>query len=263
MNGSAGHPASGPEGKVLLVTGATSGIGLHCARTLAQAGARVILTGRRQDRVDAAAELLTREGLEVDAASLDVGSEVDWLRVIAMAESVSGRLDGILSNAGECVLAPLGELRPEDVQRQLTVNVIGTFLAIKHGLPALRRAGGGQIVAVGSVAALRPAAGSTAYSASKAALVDLVRHGAAEGAAQRPAVQVFAIHPGMIAGEGAIEAFGAERARAMQDAIAAQTPVGRIGQPADVGHLVHWIFSNQASSSSGAQFVIDGGFSMR
>lgn len=250
-------------GKVLMVTGATSGIGLHCARRLAQAGAQVVLTGRRPERVEAAARGLADEGLQVRASSLDVGQEADWERTIAKIESELGRLDGILSNAGECVLAPIEDLTPQAVQRQLTVNVTGTFLALKHGLPAVRRSGGGQIVAVGSVAALRPAAGSTAYSASKAALEDLVRRGAAEGAARQPAVQVFAIHPGMISGEGAIEAFGAERARAMQDAIAAQTPVGKIGHPADVAHLVHWLFANQAPSSSGTRFVIDGGFSMR
>lgn len=263
MSSVADHGDPGVAGKVLLVTGATSGIGLQCARTLAGAGAKVILTGRRPDRVEAAAALLAEDALKVDAFSLDVTAEADWMRVIASAESRFGRLDGVLSNAGECVLAPIAQLEPEAVQRQLKVNVVGTFLAIKHGLQAVRRAGGGQIVAVGSVAGLRPAANSTAYSASKAALIDLVRHGAAEGAMQRPAVQIFGVHPGMISGEGAIEAFGAERARAMQDAIAAQTPVGRIGHPADVARLVHWIFSNQASSSSGAQFVIDGGFSMR
>ncbi|MDH7452217.1 SDR family oxidoreductase [Luteimonas composti] len=255
--------APGVAGKVLLVTGATSGIGLQCARSLAEAGAKVILTGRRQDRVDAAAALLAGAGLDIEAHVLDVTVEADWLRAVAAAKSAFGRLDGILSNAGECVLAPIDQLDPASVQRQLKVNVVGTFLALKHGLPAVRESGGGQIVAVGSVAGLRPAANSTVYSASKAALVDLVRFGATEGAARQPSVQVFGVHPGMIAGEGAIEAFGAERAKAMQDAIAAQTPVGRIGLPEDVSRLVQWIFSNEASPCSGAQFVIDGGFSMR
>ena len=151
----------GPQlrGKVALVTGAASGIGAACARTLAREGARVLLTDLDDHRGEALAGAIREAGGEAAYLHQDVTEEDRWIEVVAAAESRFGKLDILVSNAGIGIMTSIVDMTLADWRRQMAINVDGVFLSVKHSIPAMRRAGGGSIVLISSVAGLRGSAG--------------------------------------------------------------------------------------------------------
>lgn len=250
------------QGKVIMITGATSGIGKGCAEHLAAQGARVVVAGRKGDVGRAVCADITAAGGMAEFQRLDVTSEDEWSTAIASVLARHGQLNGLISNAGECVLAPIETLSLEQFRFLLRVNVVGTFLALRHGMAAIRRSGGGAIAAVSSVAGIRPNAGSTIYSATKASISGLVRQAALEGRAMTPHVQVNAVYPGMIWVEGVAESLGEAAALAMRDAVVARTPLARAGTPHDIATVMALLMSGRVPSLSASPLVVDGGFSL-
>lgn len=244
--------------RVIFVTGATTGIGRVCALSFAREGALVAVSGRNPALGEAVAAEIRDAGGDALFVKLDVSRESDWASAIAATEERFGRIDGILSNAGEVLHAPLEQLTIDQFQLVVQVNIEGTFLALKHGLAALGRSRGGALVAIASTAGLRPKFGGSAYNSSKAAVLDLVRAAASEGGRSTPRIQVNAICPGMIwSGEDA-DKLSAPRLREIQGIID-RTPLGRSGLPEEVAAMAILLLAGKAPSLSGNPLLLDGG----
>jgi NAD(P)-dependent dehydrogenase (short-subunit alcohol dehydrogenase family) len=155
------------DGKVAIVTGGASGIGAACAAALAREGAKVVITDLDDAGGQAVAEKIGGAGGEAIYFHQDVSVEEGWPAIIETAERRFGRLDVIVANAGIGILCKAVEMTLADWRRQTAVNLDGVFLSVKYAVPAMRRAGGGSIIIMSSVAGLRGSAGLAGYCATK------------------------------------------------------------------------------------------------
>lgn len=199
MTGAETGPLEGPrplEGRTCVVTGASSGIGEATVRALAAEGARVVAGARRLDRLEALAASVEGEG-RVIAAEADVTRRGDVEALAARSLEAFGRLDVWVNNAGVMPLSPLEELRVEDWERMVDVNVKGVLYGLAAALPPMMESGGGHIVNVGSLAGRRPFPGGAVYSATKFAVRALTWGMHLELAAERN-VRVTDVQPGVV-----------------------------------------------------------------
>lgn len=252
-------------GKVALVTGAASGIGAACATLLAREGARVVVSDIDAGRGVETVEAIRASGGEAIFVAQDVTEEHRWVEVVAETERAFGRLNVLVSNAGIGLAAPVVEMTLADWRRQNAINLDGVFLSCKHCVPAMRRAGGGSIVLMSSVAGLRGAMGLAGYSATKAGVRYFGKSLALECASAGDGVRVNTVHPGIIDtpiwGKIPLDA-ETSRANAPMDprAIAhASVPLERAGTPEDVARGVLWLASDASSYITGSELVVDGG----
>ena len=239
-------------GKVLIVTGASRGIGAAAARLFARCGATVVAAARDEPALAAAAAEIGRAGGEATALATDVTDPdaVEWL--VATTVERFGRLDGAFNNAGQGHLpTPLAELDPTEFTRVLSVNLVGVFLCLRAELPRL--AAGGAIVNMSSSAGLSGAPGMSAYSAAKHGVIGLTRTAALDYGPR--GVRVNAIAPGPILTEDGIGAAPAE----IQQRVAQALPLRRLGTASEVAELAAWLLSDAATFVNGATISIDGG----
>ena len=246
-------------GKAAFVTGAASGLGQAIAMRFAEEGARVALADRDTEGGERVATAIGAAGLFL---RLDVTQEAQWLAQLGRAAAAFGRLDILVNNAG---IGPLGSIEKttlEEWRGVHAVNLDGVFLGCKHGIPHLRAAGGGSIVNMSSVAGIIGTPTLAAYGASKAAVRQLTKSVALHCAQRRDGIRCNSIHPSFIETpmvEAMIAAAKApERARA---GLAAQVPLGRLGQAEEVAALALYLASDESRFVTGAEFVIDGGLS--
>ncbi len=248
------------EGKVALVTGGASGIGAACAAVLAREGAAVVLTDL--DDAGGAAVAARIRGMGGSAAYLrqDVTDEARWIEVVAEVERLHGRLDVLVANAGIAVMGPVFEMSLADWRRQMAVNLDGVFLAVKHAVPAMRRAGGGSVIIMSSVAGIRGSAGLAGYSASKGAVRLFAKSVAMECAGARDGVRVNSVHPGIIA-TAIWDKMDARRNAALdpREIAASTVPIGVAGEAEDIANGVLFLASDASRHMTGAELVIDGG----
>jgi len=254
------------QGKVALVTGAGSGIGLASAKMLAERGARVALVGRTQDELRDARQQIERAGGEALALVADVSDPGAMQDVYAQVQQRWGRLDIVFANAGiNGVWAPLEELTPEDWDQTLSVNLKGTFLTVKYALPLLKKRGGAVIVD-SSINGTRVFSntGASAYSSSKAAQVAFAKMVALELAKHR--IRVNVICPGAI--DTNIDQ-NTERKNLEEVKEPVVYPEGEIpltdgasGSAEQVAELVCFLASDAASHITGTEVWIDGGQSL-
>ncbi len=245
-------------GKVCMVTGATSGIGKQCAITLARAGAHVMVAGRKKPLGDTIVADIVKAGGRAAFVALDVTSEDAWAKAIADVESIAGRLDVLVNNAGESVARPIGELAVDELLFLLGVNLDSCFLSLKAALPLMERTGG-VVINVSSVAGLRAAARNTIYGTSKAAVTGFSGAVAADLAAAGSNVRVLSLHPGLIWGEGVEASLGKEGAQKFLDFILPKTPLRRVGQVDDIAEIVAYLASDPAAAINGQEVTVDGG----
>lgn len=231
------------DGKVALVTGGRSGIGLACARRLATYGARVVTAQRT-------------EAEDFETVSADLANASAPAQIIDQVVATAGRLDILINNAGVMYEATVEEMVLEDWERTMAVNLRAPFLLIKHALPHLR--GGGSIVNIGSIEGLGSNPRHPAYCASKAALHALTRAVAVDHG--NDGVRCNAVAPGWIDTD-LNEDFIASMSDpdAFRREIGRIHPVGRTGSPEDVAALVAWLASDEASFITGQTYTIDGG----
>jgi len=244
------------SGKVAVITGATSGIGKGCAIEMAKAGAKLVVTGRNEERGANTVRLVQEVGGEVIFVRQDVTVEADWLKVMDATISTYGRLDCLLSNAGEAVIKPLEKLTLDDLQFLLRVDLDGPFLGIKHAWPHLKKIGGGTIMNMSSITGQKGGALGSAYCAAKGAQLALTRAAALEGAAHN--IRVNSIHPGLIWTEGVPDVMGPNPETYMPR-LRASVPTGEVGETWHVGKTVVYLASDEATYVTGAEINVDGG----
>ena len=239
--------------KVAVITGGTTGIGFAAAQRFVAEGAKVIITGTNAETLDKArAEL----GTSVEVIPSDAASEQDVKTLFTRVHEKYGPLDVLFLNAGIARFAPWDQHSEEDFDRQFAINVKGPWLAIKHAMPVLKD--GASIIATTSIANRQGMAATSAYSATKAALAQLVRVAATELAPR--GIRVNAVSPGPIETPifGKIGMPQAE-VQQMAEGIQSQVPLGRFGQPEEIANMVLFLASDESSYVHGQEFAVDGG----
>lgn len=243
------------DAQVIVVTGAAQGIGAACAQRLARSNARLALWDVDEAQGEALAQTLRAIGTEVLFVACDVSDAAAVASATAATIAAFGRIDGLVNNAGIVRSAPFLEMSEAEWQRVIDVNLSGAFRVGQAVAREMAAQGGGSIVNMGSVSGLLASPGIAAYNTSKGGMHQLTRVMAVELAAQ--GVRVNAVAPGTIATELAIQAvMGSEEARAR---VLGRTPLGRLGEPAEVADAVAFLLSPAASYLSGSILVIDGG----
>jgi len=252
------------DGKVAIVTGAASGIGAACARTLAREGARVVATDIDEARGGELVAAIAAAGGEAACLSHDVTDEARWIAVAAEIEARYQRLDILVANAGIGIMVPsIVEMSLADWRRQTAVNLDGVFLSVKHCLPLMRRSGGGSIVMMSSVAGLRGSPILAGYCATKGGVRLFAKAIAMECAAD--GIRVNSVHPGIIDTPiwqkiPAGAASGGRNAPLDPHELARLgVPMGHAGSAQDIADGVLFLASNASSHMTGAELVIDGG----
>lgn len=232
--------------KVALVTGASSGIGRAIALAYAGAGASVVVSDTNADGGKETVQLIREAGGKAVFAAADVANAVDCEELVAVALAEYGRLDIACNNAGiGGDIAPTADYTIDGWNRVIGVNLTGVFQCMKYEIAAMLKTGGGAIVNIASILGAVGFAGAPAYVAAKHGVLGLTKTAALEYSAQ--GVRVNAVGP----------------ATASREALVAQHPIGRLGQPEEVASLVLWLSSPQASFVSGAYYPVDGGYLAR
>ncbi|MFI5618083.1 glucose 1-dehydrogenase [Streptomyces sp. NPDC051567] len=247
------------DGKVALITGASSGIGAAAARVFAREGAALLLVARREDRLDALTRELREKGAEVEYAVADVTRRVDTAAAVARAVRHFGRLDCAFNNAGwGAGRTPLHEMDDDLYDRIMDVNVRGVWNCLRDEIPAMLATGGGAVVNNSSVGGLLATPVAAPYVAAKHAVIGLTKAAAAEYAAQ--GVRVNAVAPGTTRTEVVSEWFAA--VPGMEEQLHAGTPQPRTAEPEEIAEAAAWLCSSRASFITGVTMPVDGGFTM-
>ena len=246
----------GLEGKAALVTGGGSGIGLGCAQRLAAEGAVVTICGRTQERLDAA---LGEIDGTAHAIACDVTDEEQVKAAVAAAAEPTGALDVVVASAGgSSTIGPLTQVDAQAFRDTMDLNVVGTFLALKHAAPVMIRGGGGSFIGISSIAGTTTHRWFGAYGPAKAGIEALVEMAADELGASN--VRVNAIAPGLVDTElvGAITAGGP-----VFDDYLDQMPIARPGSVEDIAAAAAFLAGDQATWVTGQVLHVDGGHSLR
>lgn len=238
--------------KIALVTGGSTGIGLASAQELAAQGAKVYITGRRQQELDAAIALIgtSAKGIRADVSRLD-----DLDKVYAQIAEESGRLDILFANAGGGDMLALGAITEEHFDRIFGTNVRGVLFTVQKALPLL--GAGSSIILTASTVSVKGTANFSVYSASKAAVRNFARSWALD--LQGRGIRVNVVSPGPVKTPGLGGVVAEEERQGLFDALAAQVPLGRIGEPAEVGKAVAFLASDAASFINAIELFVDGG----
>jgi len=248
-------------GKSAFVTGGASGIGRAIALRFAAEGARVAVA-----YIDAAGGRETAATIGSAALFLahDVTAEADWVANLERAAAAFGRLDILVNNAGIGPASTIEKTSLEEWRRVHAVNLDGVFLGCKHAIPHLRAAGGGAIINMSSVAAMMGTPTLAAYGSSKAAVAQLSKSVALHCAARRDAIRCNSIHPVFTATPMVEKMIAGSRAPdETRRALAAQVPLGRLGEAEEVAALALYLASDESRFVTGGEFVIDGGITAR
>ncbi|PJM71188.1 SDR family NAD(P)-dependent oxidoreductase [Achromobacter ruhlandii] len=240
------------NGKIALVTGGTTGIGFAAAQELAAQGARVFITGRRQAELDAAVAALggAAAGIRADGAVLG-----DLDNVYAQIARTAGKLDILLANAGGGDMLPLGAITEEHFDRIFGTNVRGTLFTVQKALPLL--VDGASVILTASTVSLQGTANFSVYSASKAAVRNFARSWALD--LKDRGIRVNVVSPGPIRTPGLGGLVPDEARQGLFDHLAAQVPLGRLGEPREIGKAVAFLASDAASFINGIELFVDGG----
>ena len=241
------------QGKIAVVTGGTSGIGLATARLFAAEGARVFITGRRQAELDAAAASIPgATGIQADSSSSD-----DLARLFETIKEQAGHIDVLYVNAGGGSMAPLGAITAGHFDDAFDRNVKGLVFTVQGALPLLSK--GASVVLTSSTAGSVGTPAFSIYSASKAAVRNLARSWILD--LKDRAIRINVVSPGPVRTPGLVELAGPEAAaqQGLLDMLAAQVPLGRVGEPEEIARAVLFLASSDSSFVNGAELFVDGG----
>lgn len=242
------------NGKIAVVTGGNSGIGLASAIRFAADGAQVVIIGRRQEELDKAVDLIGPDAIAIQG---DISNLADLDRIYAQIKADKGRIDILFANAGLGDFEPLGSITEESFDRTFGINVKGTLFTVQKALPLMHT--GGSVILTGSTTGTMGTPAFSVYSATKAALRNFARSWALD--LKGTGIRVNVISPGPIATPGldlALTSTGQKDA--FIDGMVQQVPVGRIGQPEDVAAAALFLASDESSFMTGSEMFVDGGF---
>jgi len=239
------------SGKIAVITGGSSGIGLATAKRFVEEGAYVFITGRRQAELDKAVAEIGRNvtGVQGDVSNLD-----DLDRLYKEIETKKGKLDVLFANAGIAEPVPTPEVTPEHYDRTFDINTRGVFFAVHKALPLMKD--GGSIIVNGSGAWQKGIPMYAAYAATKAALRSFVRTWTAEFAGK--GIRANVISPGPVETPILEGQFG-ENTEAVKERFKAMVPMGRIGKPEEIASAAVFLASDESSYISGIDLPVDGG----
>jgi meso-butanediol dehydrogenase/(S,S)-butanediol dehydrogenase/diacetyl reductase len=248
---------SGMAGKIVLITGSSDGIGKETARHLAAKGAHVVMCARRPEPLLQAADEIRAEGGSAEAHPLDVSDLDAFTALIHETAHKHGRLDGLVNNAmsasyGKTIL----DLDIADWRRDFAVNVDATFIGTREAIRAMLPKGGGSIVNISAIAAIRVAPGLASYSASKAAMNQLTACAGLEFADQ--GIRVNCIMPGQIVTPNT-QGIAAMRGEKTGLSIAETAPIKRVGETREIAEVVEFLLSDASSFMTGTAIPVDGG----
>ena len=242
------------EGKVALITGGNSGIGLATAKQFVNEGAYVFITGRREAELAAAKKQI---GKKVTAIQGDVSNLDDLDRLFAQIKKEKGKIDIVFANAGVARYAPLGTITEEFFDSIFDINVKGVLFTVQKSLPLLRD--GGSIILNASIVASKGLSSNSVYSATKAAVRSFARTWTTDLKDRR--IRVNAISPGPIDTPGLSELLASsETGEQRRKMISTTVPLGRFGRPEEIAKAVVFLASDDASYITGIELFVDGGF---
>ncbi|MEW5562871.1 SDR family oxidoreductase [Enterobacter asburiae] len=240
-------------GKVAVITGGNSGIGLATAKRFALEGAQVVITGRRQQALDEAKELI---GHDVMAIQGDIANLADLERIFSQIGAVKGKIDILVANAGLGEVQPLGEITEASYEKTFGVNVKGTLFTVQKALPLM--SSGGSIVLTGSTTGSMGTQAFSVYSASKAAIRNFARSWALD--LRGTGIRVNVLSPGSTITPGLLNvAESTGQKEAMLADFAQQTPLGRIGDADEIAAAALFLASDDSSFMTGSELFADGG----
>jgi NAD(P)-dependent dehydrogenase (short-subunit alcohol dehydrogenase family) len=242
------------EGKIAIVTGGTTGIGLATAKRFAAEGAQVFVTGRRQTELDAAVAAIGpgATGVQADSANLS-----DLNRLYERVKTEAGRIDVLFVNAGGGSMLPLGSITEEQYDDTFGRNVKGVLFTVQKALPLL--VDGASVILTGSNASIKGTPAFSVYSASKAAVRNFARSWTLD--LKTRGVRVNVISPGPIKTPGLVELAGPDAAqqKGLLDYMASTVPLGHVGEPDDIAGAAAFLASDDARFIAGAELFVDGG----
>ncbi len=241
------------NGKVALVTGASSGIGKATALAFAKAGATVVIAARRELEGTAVGDAIKANGGDATFVKTDVTKEAEVAALLATISSEYGRLDFAFNNAGSGKASRLVDYTEQDWDAEIAINLKSVWLCLKYEMPLMARSGGGGIVNMSSQGGLLGIANYGVYGAAKGGVIALSRAAAAEGAADK--IRVNSIAPGAVKTE-----LWDNAPAGMLERVAAGIPLQRVGQPEEIAAAVLFLCSPAASFITGQNVPIDGGF---
>jgi meso-butanediol dehydrogenase / (S,S)-butanediol dehydrogenase / diacetyl reductase len=247
-------------GKAAIVTGAGTGIGRAIAVTIAREGAKVAAVGRRREKLEEVAQAIHQAGGEAIATVCDVSNEADTQRAVKEAEHAFGNVNVLVNNAGALSVTTVENISLEDWDRVIATNLKGPFLMSRAVLPAMRRAGGGAIVNVGSILGLVAMKDRAAYCASKGGVTLLTKAMALDHAHEK--IRVNCICPAIVETDLIRDLFAkTEEGRRAHERRLATLPLGRFGKPDDIAELAVFLASEESSWMTGTAIPVDGGLS--
>jgi NAD(P)-dependent dehydrogenase (short-subunit alcohol dehydrogenase family) len=238
------------EGKVAVITGGNSGIGLATAQRFVSEGAYVFITGRRQSELDAAVKQIGKNN--VTGVQGDVSNLSDLDRLYATVKEQKGRIDILFANAGIGEFAPLGEISEAHFDKTFGINVKGLLFSVQKALPLFQDGIGGSIILNASIASSKGFEASTVYSATKVAIRSFARTWTVE--LKHRKIRVNAISPGPI---DTPMSSGADEQ--LMTSIISTVPMGRMGTPDEVAKVVSFLASDDSSYVTGIELFVDGG----
>ncbi len=248
------------SGKVVLLTGGAMGLGKAAAKALLAEGATVIITDIDEEAGATTAEEL---GESCTFIAQDVTDWDRWQEIIAGIESTVGRLDVLVNNAAVTVFGSIMDISPEDFRRCYEVDVDSIFMGCKAAIPLMAKGGGGSIVNFSSAAGNKANADLAAYNSAKAAVPMLTKSIALWCAREKNNVRVNSVQPGTILTPNVESVIaGTPDPDATREAFSLAQPIGRMGQPEDIAHLIVYLASDESKFATGAPFIVDGGLSI-
>lgn len=241
------------DGKVAVVTGGTSGIGLAIARRFVAEGAQVFFTGRRQAQIDAAAAELGPQAVPVRC---DVGNLTELDQLYEVVTQQTGRIDVLVANAGSAQPAALGQITEEQFDATFATNVKGVVFGVQKAMPLLSK--GASVIVIGSTTSVRPDPGLEVYGATKAAVRNFVRSWTRN--TQEHGFRVNVLSPGGTKTPGLLGLMPEEQQATAFDEMAKTIPLGRLGEPDEIASAALFLASDASTFVNGAEWFIDGGY---